>query len=290
MNNPQVIDLDYRVANGFANYNAGIITISKRYSHGLTLQANYTYSHSLDTLSTVQNGTTEYSTSYNPSYDYGSSSYDRKNALNVLTVYDLPFGKGRMFSTSNRVLDKIFGGWYFSGIFTTASGLPLVVAESSQAYGGSEEGNTGSVGAIPITTMNYQEGVNQSAGSTSVATTGNPAKGGSGLNLFSNPQAVFSNFRPVELSSDTRNDRDVIRGFPYWNLDSSLGKKIPITERVVLGFSFEVFNVFNNVNFSNPSLSLQTPASFGVVTSQFTTNGTDGLGQRRVQAGLRIDF
>lgn len=290
LNNPQVLDLDFRVANGWSNYNAGIVTLRKRYAAGLTIQANYTFSHSLDTLSTIQNGTTEFSTSYNPSFDYGSSSFDRRHIFNGLFVYDLPFGKGRRFGMQNRFVDTIFGGWYWTGIFSGASGVPLLVAEGSQVFGGSQQGNTGSVGAVPIGSMDYQTGVNSSNGSGTVGTSGNAAKGGSGLNLFSNPAAVYGNFRPVLISTDTRNVRDAIRGFPYWNLDSSIGKKFTITERFRAGLEMDVFNVFNNVNFANPTLSFTNPASFGVVTSQFTTGGTDGLGQRRVQLGLRLDF
>ena len=285
-----MLDLSTRVANGWSNYNAGVVSISKRYSAGLSLQANYTFSHSLDTLSTIQNGLVEYSTSYAPGYDYGSSSFDRRHIFNGLFVYDLPIGTGRHFNISNRFVDTLFGGWYLSGIITAGSGLPLLVAESTQAFGGSNQGNTGSVGAAPITAIDYGTGRNSSQGSGNVGTSGSPAKGGSGINLFANPQTIFANFRPIQLSSDTRNVRDLIRGFPFWNLDSSLGKKFKLTERVSAGFSFDVFNVMNHVNFANPALSLQNPANFGVVTSQFTTGGTDGLGQRRVQAGLRLDF
>lgn len=184
LNNPQVLDLSTRVANGWSNYNAGVVSISKRYSAGLSLQANYTFSHSLDTLSTIQNGLVEYSTSYAPGYDYGSSSFDRRHIFNGLFVYDLPIGTGRHFNISNRFVDTLFGGWYLSGIITAGSGLPLLVAESTQAFGGSNQGNTGSVGAAPITAIDYGTGRNSSQGSGNVGTSGNPAKGGSGINLL----------------------------------------------------------------------------------------------------------
>jgi hypothetical protein len=38
----------------------------------------------------------------------------------------------------NQALNKVIGGWYFSGIFNAASGLPMTVAESNQAWGGGD--------------------------------------------------------------------------------------------------------------------------------------------------------
>jgi hypothetical protein len=189
-------------------------------------------------------------------------------------------------------LNRIIGGWYVSGIFTTATGVPLLVGESSSssgAYGGSLAALTATVGAVPSQSMNYSEGLHSGvAGSGGIGVTGNPASGGAGLNLFANPQAVYDNFRPVELSADTINGRDYIRGQKFWNLDMAIGKTFAFTERYRLRFTCEVFNIFNHPDFADPSLSLTSPTSFGVITGQ--TNSTDGMGVRRLQLGLRFAF
>jgi hypothetical protein len=53
-----------------------------------------------------------------------------------------------------------------------------------------------------------------------------------------------------------------------WFLDSSLGKKIPFTEKISGQLAADFFNTFNNVNFLDPALSLTSPQTFGVITSQ----------------------
>jgi len=75
----------------------------------------------------------------------------------------------------------------------------------------------------------------------------------------------------------------VIRGFPTWNLDTSLSKEIRATERVRATLMFQFTNVLNHFQPSNPTVSIDSPASFGVVTGQTNT-------ARRMQFGLRIRF
>ncbi|RMG46504.1 MAG: hypothetical protein D6723_16940, partial [Acidobacteria bacterium] len=116
-----------------------------------------------------------------------------------------------------------------------------------------------------------------------VGTTGDPAQGGSGLNLFANPEAVFNNFRRALISQDRRDGRGVLRGQARWNMDLSLGKRTMITETVAVRFSFDFANVFNHVEFDDPDLTLQNPSTFGVLGSQFNQ-------PRFIQFGLRFEF
>jgi hypothetical protein len=60
-------------------------------------------------------------------------------------------------------------------------------------------------------------------------------------------------------------------------------KKIRLTEKTSLRFSSEFFNLFNHVNFLDPAVSLQSPQTFGVLTTQAND-------PRQVQLGLRFDF
>jgi hypothetical protein len=130
----------------------------------------------------------------------------------------------------------------------------------------------------------FAQGINSGiVGSSGVGTIGNPAVKGSGLNLFSNPAAVFTSFRPILLSADGRNGRDTLRGLSHWNFDLSAGKKTRITEGVSAVFTADMINVLNHVEFVDPALSLQTPATFGVLTTQYGT-------PRAVQLSLRVEF
>jgi hypothetical protein len=70
-------------------------------------------------------------------------------------------------------------------------------------------------------------------------------------------------------------------------------KETKITERTKFTLGFDFINVFNHPIFNNPTLNLQSKATFGVITSQFNniggaTNGT--IGPRRIQVSGRFDF
>ena len=127
-------------------------------------------------------------------------------------------------------------------------------------------------------------------GSGGIGTNSNPAARGSGLNLFANPEAAFKSFRPGLIGQDGRDGRaNALRGLPFWNLDSSLGKQTRIHETVNVQFSAEFFNIFNNVNFLDPGLSLTSPQTFGVITTQLVPLNRS-FGSRAVQLGLRVEF
>src|SRR5262249_54724485 len=133
--NQQLLDLHMRTYIGKSNYNGLIITLRKRTSHGLTFDASYTFSKTLDQNISNQNQAGIYSNSYHPNVDYGPSLFDRRHIFNFNSLYELPFGKGHRFG-SGPALSRLVGGWYISSIFSKFSGVPLFVTESSQVWGG----------------------------------------------------------------------------------------------------------------------------------------------------------
>jgi len=275
-----------RTGLGFSNYNGLLVTLRKRLSRGLIFDLNYTFAHSLDSGDNqLQNGATLMPNNFHLGTTYGPSSFDITHIFSGRWFYELPF------HFSNVALNKVIGGWFLSGIFMTHSGSPLLVAEGTQAWGGSLT-LTATSGAVPTVSPStldrgVHRGVTVSAGA---GTNGNPATGGSGLNLFANPQGAFASFRPVLLASDGREGRaNPLRGLPFWNLDSSLGKKIPFTERISAQLAADFFNIFNNVNFLDPTLSLTSPQTFGVITSQLVP-ANRSYGSRAIQLSLRVEF
>lgn len=292
-NSRQALELFMRTFGGESNYNGLLLSVRKRTSRGLAFDANYTYSRALDNGVLNQNQAAFYSNSFFTHADYGPSAFDRTHVFNGNFVYDLPAGKGHRFSTGNW-LDKVIGGWYTSGIFTAFSGLPLIVTESNQVWGGGQIFGA-SVGAIP--TASVSTGLNSGVtSSTPVASSGNISSKGTGLNLFSDPNAAFNAFRKVLLSQDTQTGRDnPLRGLGFWNFDMSVGKNTAVTERVNFRYSVDFFNLFNHVNFADPTggqsggLSLQNQASFGVISSQFVPANRSS-GARWIEFGLRLEF
>ena len=293
--NRQLFDLHMRTYIGESNYNGLIVTVRKRTSHGLTGQASYTFSKTLDQNISNQNQAGIYSNSYFPNVDYGPSLFDRTHIFNASYLYELPLGKGHQFG-GGKEGNRLLGGWFTSGIFTAYSGLPYFVTESSQVWGGGSIFGF-AVGRIPtVDTSTFGNSTHGGVCSTGAGSSGNgpncstPGKG-TGLNIFANPAAVFEDFRNVQISKDGRTGRaNPIRGLPFWNLDMSLGKKTAITEKLSLSFSADFFNIFNHPNFVDPTFNFNTPASFGVISTQLVPTNRDTSGARWIQLGLRLDF
>lgn len=292
--NRQLFDLHMRTYIGKSNYNGLIATLRKRTSHGVTFDATYTFSKTLDQNISNQNQAGIYSNSYNPNVDYGPSIFDRTHVFNFSYVYEIPMGKGHRFG-GGTWSSRLLGGWYTAGIFTAFGGLPLFVNESSQVWGGGSIFGF-NVGMIPTAKPSslgnsVHSGV---AGSNGIGTSGDPAKKGTGLNLFSDPAAAFGDFRNVQISKDGRTGRaNPLRGLPFWNLDSSIGKKTALTERVSFSLTADFFNLFNHVNFVDPTLDRSQKASFGVISTQLVPTNRDNTladGSRWIQFGLRFDF
>jgi hypothetical protein len=263
---------------GRTNYNGGLFTVSKRFSRGLTVNANYTYSKSLDTGLSNQNSAGFYQNSFFPDVQYGPSIFDRRHVVNANFIYELPAGKGHKLSFNNG-LDRVLGGWFVAGIVTAWSGVPLIVSDTS---GGQTWGNAtvlgGASGAIE----------------TSAVSTGlNAPISGAGYNFFGNNKADIVNFRPVLLSSDGRDGRSTpIYGLPYKNIDMSVSKDTHISERITTKFAADFFNLFNHPNFANPSqanLNITNPNTFGTINTTFLPPNRVNSA-RWIQLSIRVEF
>ncbi len=287
-NNLQSLDLFMRTSAGRSNYNGLVFTLRKNFSDGLVFDFNYTFSKSLDQNGAWQNSAGQVPNSFDLNAGYAPADFDVSHIMNLNWYWELPFGANRRFSASGW-LDKVVGGWFTSGIISARSGLPLTFSQGGQGFGGGAIfGNA--VGGIPLSGVDpssFGNSVNSGAtGSNGVGTNSDPASGGTGLNLFSNPEQVFNSFRRVRLSEDTRMGRNNLRAPKQTSLDLSIGKKttiVPMDNPISFSFSLDFINAFNTVHFTNPTLSFTNPRAFGV----FNTQSND---PRTIQLGLRIDF
>jgi hypothetical protein len=276
----QVTTFFFWTNQGWSNYNAGFVSYRTRNWKGLSLDANFTYGHSLDASGLNQDQDTAASNAYNLRYDYTTSIFDRRFVFNLLGQYDLPFGR-----RGNKAVNQIIGGWSVAPIFSAYSGLPRNVQDGSAQEFGQGTASSGS-SAIRIAKNTFGHSVHSGiAGdaATQVATSGNPGTGGTGLNLFADPVAVYNSFRRILVSQDTTSFGGQLRGQSRWNLDLSLIRKIKFTERVSTTFTAQFFNIFNHVMFDDPAVNLQGPATFGVISTQFNS-------PRLIQLGLHVDF
>jgi len=273
----QINDFLYFTDYGKSSYNAGFVSLKMRERKGLSLNGNFTWAHSLDNGVVNQDIDAFVANSYNTRYGWGNSVFDRKLVLNLMGLYNMPF------HAANPVLHQIVRGWSIAPIFSWYTGLPLrVTVGSNQEFG---QGATGvAVGAVLTQPNTFGNSAHQGvAGSNGVGTNANPATGGTGMNLFADPAAVFAAFRPIRLSQDTTSSGYCLRGQNRWNLDMTLSRHFKLTERANFALSAQFFNLFNHPLFNDPGLNLQSPTAFGVITSQMNS-------PRRIELGLHIDF
>ncbi len=251
---------------GEADFHGLTVTFRHRYSSGFQFDFNYTLSHSIDNGSAAESGAGEQGASiqdiYNLSAFRGSSDFDIRHNFNANFMYALPFGKGRPFlHNAPGWLDQAVGGWQISSVWRYSTALPSAV-QGDLAY------NT-----------NYW------LSSLAVMTTPTPSGGvhidQNGIpSIFSNT-SMSSNFQ--DQPPEGAGTRAAVRLAPIFNVDAALSKAFNLPwEGKRLQFRAEAFNAFNHPNFTNPSLSLQSPQTFG----EF--QGT--LEPRSMQFALRLEF
>jgi len=299
--------LNDATTSGFSNYQAAVVTVQKRTGHGLTLSANLTYSHTLDTIG-INQEYVEDSPNYpwNLHYDYGPAPWDRTFVSNVLGSYELPFGKGKHFSTSNPVLDRIVGGWTISPIWTWGTGTPIETYTGSCQELGQNPNIPWCSGEVPLVdTGTFGHSANthlRISGTTDVpgptfgsfvGSNNDPYAdcGGSvcspgtyGNNLFKNPVSVYDSYRPLQLGVDTTSlDEGPYHGQHRWNVDFTLAKQTRITERVGTTFYAQFLNGFNHMEYGDPGMNFLDPADFGTLTGQYNA-------PRVIELGLRVFF
>src|ERR1022692_4560299 len=102
---------------GSSYYNAGIVEVRRRLSSGVQLQASYTWAKALANAATAS--ATDFSTPTtlrNRNLDKVPEAFDIRNAIKINGIYELPFGPGRRFNSSNVVARKIMEGWQIAGV------------------------------------------------------------------------------------------------------------------------------------------------------------------------------
>lgn len=136
--NLQYSNMNYRSDNGFGKYDAMILSwrANNLRSKGVNLSANYTWSHSLDNLSstfTETNGGNSglyylgYLDAFNPSLGYGNSDYDIRHRIRFDGSWELPWMK----SDTNVLARELLGGWGVSGNLQIRSGMPFSIYDCS---------------------------------------------------------------------------------------------------------------------------------------------------------------
>jgi hypothetical protein len=302
--NPAFGEIDYKTSGGRDSYNALQLGVTRRYSQGLTVGIQYSWSHSLGT----SQGSNEAVTVQDPfcfQCERGDGPADIRHYAYMSAVYELPFGRGRSMLNEG-VASALAGGWSVSGVLNVRSGLPInvflvrpdVVNIDSSRRVVSTSGPPGNAATAVINTPGG--GASRATRRPDLVPGVDPYLKDRNSLQWLNP-AAFSIPVPGEYGNLGRN---ALRGPGFSQLDLMLSKRIALHETQALEVRADFYNLLNLVNFANPPATLpnalpslqpgqpfstMTAPGFGVITS--TVGRTVGAGtSRQVQLGLRYSF
>ncbi len=293
-------EIDTKTSGGSDKYDALQISLARRLSVGLTLNAQYTMSKSFGNTS----GSNEARTAAEPfggeirsSGDYnnyeadrGANSFDVRNTFNLSAIYDLPIGKGRGHDLG-RFGNALLGGWEIGTIINSRSGVPVDVTITRpdtvivcQTAGGC---------VVPINaaggTVTYAQGYTVNAFNPSanaplppgfIAVINSPGGGSSRQtrrpNLIAGANPYLGNDRnflnPAAFTAPAAGTfgnlpRNALVGPKFFQADLILNRKFRFNERYNMEFRTEIFNILNHANFSNPASVLSNPLPTFTVTA-----------------------
>ena len=251
---------------GSSSYNGLLVTLKKTFSRGLQFDFNYTFSRSIDNVSSVANTVVGglVCDATNLRVCRGPSDFDVTHLFSANGVYDLPFGRGRAIDRdANGFVNALIGGWQFATIFTAHSGFAFST-------------NTG---AFPVGFV-FDSPAVQVGSSSALAVNVHDDNGK--IQLFADPAAAKAALaNPFGGQIGTRNN---LRGPGFVNFDMSLSKRflMPWSDKQTIQFRAEAYNALNHTNFSDPGANINSP-TFGQITTQANTN-------RVMQFALRYEF
>ena len=273
--NTQYGSINGRANGGISNYNALISRVITKnfWKTGITMDANYTWSHAIDNLSDTFSSSGNafvlgFQNPFSPMADRGNAEFDVRHRVAISGIWLVPLFKG------TTTLDHFLGGWEFAPIFTARTGSPFSLYDCSNGYNFCERAETS--GPLP------QKGV------TNVPTAGVadnyqyytfPAALTSQVGVWFNPKTGISDFGPYPSN---QLGRDTFFTPGTWNLNLGLYKNTKITERYTLQLRLEMYNAFNHANFIVNTGDADVSSFPGV----------DGLfnGNRNLQLGVKLIF
>jgi hypothetical protein len=241
---------------GISNYIGGLLRAERRFGHGLSLLATYTYSKYLtnanDGGAVLGNVGGPYSNQYNRRADYGPSGNDIRHRVTFTTVYQLPFGDGRKW-LSRGPLRYVVGGWSLGNLTNIQTGAAFTVFTQTN--------NTNAF----------------SAGTQRADLVGDPFTGTQTVGRWFNTAA----FAQPAIYHFGNGGPGILRGPGLVNFDFSLLRDFRVTERMRLLFRGDFFNAFNHTNLALPG-STFGGGGFGVISSSGPA--------RQIQLGAHLKF
>jgi hypothetical protein len=290
--NAQYTNVNMRGSAAGSSYNGLNIRFQTQNLHqsGLSLSANYTWSHTLDELSSTFGdslqggsgyvGSLGYTSLADPSLDWGSADFDVRQRLSIAPIWETPWFR----HSGSGVEKQALGGWGLSGIYTARGGVPFTV------YDYSFDQTFYTVPRLEPATPFSSYHVSKSPTAVGPNQFNGLAVPASKMIAPYSSELGISDFGPFPNDMMRRNS---LRGPGGWYFDAALHKTFPITERVGLEFGAESIDLFNHHNFYVNTTTLGGPG--GNVVEERGGLGSTATGgnhdeRRYGQFSLRASF
>jgi outer membrane receptor protein involved in Fe transport len=297
--NQQYTNINNRGSLGDSYYEALVAAVRGQYRH-VTLTANYTYSHSIDTLSStfsdeIQGNGLGFLDPFNPGLDRASSDYDARHRVSISMLAPTPSFKDR-----NWFWREVLGSYSVAPIFSYHTGYPFTIFDCTNSgspyncpradvIGSSPKGGSSDLG--PDTggdLFNYL---------TIPAAKGQYAgPGTTGNSILPTCTGLFHQGCSFPTNMLSRNSSI---GPSVWNWDLGIYKDFSITERVRLQLRGEFYDILNHKNFyvlgyllggADVSTLPTNAAGQPMITAQKGGFGNPFDERRITQVAVRITF
>ena len=247
--------------------------MAHRFGKGLYFQSAYTYSKSIDNVSTAS---VAFLTRVNNQTDSrasrGLSDFDRRQRFVTSAAYQIPF-----FASANGFTKAALGGWETSGVLILQSGAPFTMYDPAG-------GTAYALASTPSSTATFANG---NGCGTALNKGSMPSRLANWVNAaayITDPLATLSDGSPSDATVYGNTPRNCIIGPAQKNVDFTLGKTFKLGERQSLRFRTDFFNLFNHPSFALPAApAVSSAGGSAPITS---TVGTPRL----IQFSLKYGF
>jgi len=224
------------------------VGVHKRYQKGSSVNAEFQWTRILGVESFLDN------TGGHPHDSYGPIANTVPLLLNLNYIYALPVGRGHLLlGHAGNLVDKVLGGWQYSGVGSFQSGQPFSVTAnwpSNAAIASNPNGVSNRANRVPGVALYPARKSNAQWFNPAAFTVPSTRVGTDG-----NTYAQFGN-----------SGYDMLRGPGWWNVDMNLVKNIRWMDHYNLQLRAESFNTFNHPNYGNPASNISTASSVGKIT------------------------
>jgi hypothetical protein len=258
--------------NSDSHYSALQASLVHHFGKGLYFQSAYTFSKSIDDVSTAS---VAFLTRFNDQVDSrasrGLSDFDRRNRFVTSGVYQLPF-----FANASGITKTALGGWETSGVLILQSGTPFTIMDPA--------GGSAYALASPAATATFTNGSTCANAPSSGSPSARVANWVRASAYTPDPFLPLSTGGFSDATAYGDSPRNCIIGPPQKNVDFTVGKSFKFGERQELRFRTDFFNLFNHPSFAIPAAPVVSSTGASAPITSVVGN------PRLIQFSLKYSF